>query len=424
MEYNTGKRLAHFVSAEEAIAAVRPGDIVFVGVHEPKLLVDTLVNDKERLTGLRMLVNVVTGDPSFLQPEVSKHFNIASLNSRPKLGKSLSQGNITYMPCHNSLLARLASLKEYQSMVVFAHIGPPNEQGYCSFGTTMDYGWDFNDTARLVIAEVNDQMPKTNSPVKIHVSNIDYIVRSSRPLDTLLPSKISAAEQAIAENIVSLIPDGATIHIGIGGIPEAMCGCLLSRHDLGVHSAMFGDKLMELVKSGVVTNKYKAVDRGKCVAARILGSEELYRWVSENPLVEVHPNRYISDPYVIGSIDNEVAVNSAISLDLTGQINSEMQDGILIGAVGAQVDFFRGAMRSKGGKAILGIRSTNRNGHSTIVANLNAGSPVTTSRNDIDFVVTEHGIARVWGLNLRDRAKALISIAHPDFRSELLKAIE
>ncbi|MFC1967516.1 acetyl-CoA hydrolase/transferase family protein [Chloroflexota bacterium] len=423
MKDNNCTRLSRFVSAAEAIAAVRPSDNVFVGIHEPKLLVDTLVEDKERLTGLRMLVALVTGEPAFLQPGVEDYFNIVSLLSRPKLSKAFTEGRLAYLPCHQSHVPRLASLEEYTPMVVFMHIAPPDEQGYCSFGTTLDYGWDFNDTARLVIAEINDQMPRTISPIKIHISNIDYLVRSSRPLDTSPPANIKPVEKDIAGNIASLIPDGANISTGIGAIPDALCSQLGGKKNLGIHTTMFGDRMMELMQAGVVTNENKTDHQGKAVIARILGSPELYRWVSSNPQVEVHPVSYVGDPCVIGTVDNFIAVNSGIEVDLSGQINAEVQDGVIIGAVGGQVDFFRGAMRSKGGKAIFALRSKTRNGGSAIVANLSQGAPVTTSRSDIDYVVTEYGIARIWGNSLSNRAKALINIAHPDFRQDLLRMV-
>jgi len=299
-------------------------------------------------------------------------------------------------------------------------VSPPDDHGYVTLGTTVDCTLNATRCARTVIAEVNERMPRTHGETAIHVSRISAIVETSRPLLELHPEPFTAMHRRIAENVASLIPDGATLQTGIGGIPDAVMACLEDKHDLGIHSELVGDGVIDLMESGVLNGERKSIHRGKAVISFVLGSQRLIDYIRDNPAFEFRPICYTNDPFVVARNDKMVAINAALQIDLTGQVCSDSLGVKPYSGFGGQVDFIRGAARSKGGVPIIALPSTAKKGTiSRIAPMLDPGAGVVTSRADVHYVVTEHGIAFLHGKTLRERAEALIAIADPRFRDEL-----
>jgi acetyl-CoA hydrolase len=306
------------------------------------------------------------------------------------------------------------------------HLSPPDEHGFCSFGVENGLSKSPADSAKVVIAEVNERMPRTLGDSFIHVNRLDYVVPVNYPLAEMRMAEegISDAIDKIAQYIADLIPDGATMQMGIGAIPDTVLKYLYDKRDLGVHTELFSDGVIDLVDAGVLNGSRKTLHPGKIIAGILLGTQPLYDWVDDNPMIELHPTEYINDPFVIAQNERMVAINSAIEIDLTGQVCADSIGPRLYSGVGGQMDFIYGASRSKGGVPIIALPSTAtmRDGTtiSRIVSLLKHGAGVVTSRNHIHYVVTEYGVADLYGKSIRQRAKALISIAHPDFRETLL----
>jgi acyl-CoA hydrolase len=304
--------------------------------------------------------------------------------------------------------------------VVLIQVSPPDDHGYVTLGTTVGCTLNAIRWAKTVIAEVNEQMPRTHGETAIHVSRISAIVETSHPLLELHPEPFTELHRRVAENVASLIPDGATLQTGIGGIPDAVLACLGNKRDLGIHSELVGDGVIDLMESGVINGERKTLHRGKAVISIALGSQRLIDFVHDNPAFEFRPICYTNDPFVVAQNDRMVAINSALQVDLTGQVCADSLGIKPYSGFGGQVDFIRGASRSKGGVPIIALLSTARRGTvSRIAPMLEPGSGVVTSRADVHYVVTEHGIAYLHGKTLRERAEALIAIADPRFRNEL-----
>lgn len=309
--------------------------------------------------------------------------------------------------------------------VAIINVSVPDEHGYCSFGVSVDYIKAAAEEAKIVIAEVNDKMPRTIGDSFIHVSKIDYIVKTSNDIVELNPPKIGELERAIGENCAKLVEDESTLQLGIGAIPDAVLLFLKDKKNLGLHSEMISDGVVELIESGVITNEAKTLHRGRSVITFLMGTKKLYDYVDNNPNIIVYPVDYVNDPRVIAQNDKMVSINSCIQVDLMGQVAADTIGLTQFSGVGGQVDFIRGAAMSKGGKSIIAMPSTAGHGKfSRIVPMLDEGAAVTTSRNDIHYVVTEFGIAELKGKTLRDRARNLINIAHPNFREELISEWE
>ena len=410
-------------TAERAVQGVRSGDRVYLhlGCAAPDVLTAALLGRAHQLRNVEIVHPVPFGNSDYARPEYEGHFRhnglfLAGENTR----NAVAEGHADYTP---------ASLSEYESLftsgdlpvdVAFIQTSPPDANGFLNMGVGVDASMTAATAARFVVAEVNDQMPRTMGRTLLHVSQVSAIVESSRPLVELHPAASNAVQRKIADNVAALIPDGATLQMGIGAVPDAVLACLIDRRDLGIHSEMCSDGVIPLIQAGVITGTRKTLHPGKVVVGFVLGTRKLFDLVHENPLFEFHPSAYVNDPCVIGQNDNMIAINSAVQVDLTGQVSSDSVGTCPYSGFGGQLDFIRGAGRSRGGKPIIALPSTARGGAvSRIVPVLDAGAGVVDTRADVRYVVTEHGVAYLRGKSLRQRAEALISIADPKFRDKL-----
>ncbi len=415
------------VSPIEAVQkGIKSGDYLVVGhvASTPVDIVKAIYDLRDELSDLKVFHMLYMGEPWHLKPEmqdtVKAYINFLDGHSRPLY----QEGKVEYLPCHFHELPKLFE-KDYPVNVSICQVSYPNEEGYCSFGITNDYCKAATDHADVVIVEMNKQMPFIGGDNLIHISKIDYLVEVDRPLLEFPQAKIGETELMIAKNCATLINDGDTLQLGIGAIPDAVLQSLQDKKDLGIHTEMFTDGVMHMIKSGHITGAKKTLLPNKVVTTLAMGSKELYEFLNDNNDVVCYPVDFTNDPYIIGQNDNLVSINSCIEMDITGQAASEAIGTRQFSGTGGQVDFLRGAKRSKGGRAILAFPSTAKNDTvSRIVPVLSEGSNVTAGRNEVDYVATEYGIVRLHGLSLRERAEALVSIAHPKFRPMLTEAIK
>lgn len=415
------------VTAAQAVTNIKSGDRVVVGhaVGEPLDLIDAMVANKDNYRDVEIVHMVAMGKGEYAKEGMEKYFKVNSIFAGASTRDAINSGRGDFTTC---FFYQVPSLFEKGYMpvdVAMIQVSEPDEHGYCSFGVSNDYTKPAADSAKIVIAEVNKAMPRTMGDSFIHVSDMDYIVEATHPLIELQPPKIGEIEKAIGKNCAELVEDGSTLQLGIGAIPDAVLLFLKDKKDLGIHSEMISDGVVDLVEAGVITNKNKTLHPGKTVVAFLMGTKRLYDFVNDNPSVELYPVSYVNDPTVIMKNNKMVSINSCVQVDLMGQVCSESIGFKQISGVGGQVDFVRGASMCSDGKSIIAIPSTAARGKtSRIVSLLDVGAAVTTSRNDVDYIVTEYGIASLKGKTLKDRARALINIAHPDFREGLKTEFE
>ena len=409
------------VSVKQALGHIKSGDRVVIGhaCGEPTALVEALVDRAPDLSNVEIVHMVAMGAAKYAQPGMEKSFRHNALFVGGSTRKAVEEKRADFTPCFFSEIPRLFKNNIMPVDVTLLQITPPDEQGFCSYGVSADYTQPAAECAKVVIAQINNNVPRTGG-AKIHLDAIHFIVEHDEPLIELTPPKIGEVEKAIGENVAGLIQDGATLQLGIGAIPDAVLLFLKDKKDLGIHSEMFSDGVVVLAEAGVITNRKKTVNPGKFMATFLMGTKKLYDFANNNPDVELQSVDYINDPYVVGQHENMISINSALQVDLMGQVNAEMIGSRQFSGVGGQVDFIRGASRSLKGKSIIALPSTASGGKiSRITCELDRGAAVTTSRNDIHYVVTEYGVADLRGKSLRERAKALIAISHPDFRNKL-----
>lgn len=408
-------------TADEAVRKIHSGDRV-VTAHacgEPTALIDAMVANRAAYSNVEIVHMVPMGKAAYCAEGMEGSFRHNSLFAGGPTRRAIADGRADFTPV---LFSEIPSLFDGPLPVDVAliQVSPPDEHGYCSLGVSVDYTRHAAEQAQFVIAQVNPQMPRAMGEAFLHVTDIDCFVESDRPLIELPTARISDVEARIGRNCASLVRDGDTLQVGIGGIPDAVLEALGDKNDLGVHSEMFSDGVVDLVEAGVVTNKRKTLLPGRCVAAFLMGSRRLYDFVDDNPMVHMAPVDFVNDPRVIAQNDNLVSINSCIQVDLLGQVVSSSVGLRQISGVGGQLDFVRGAAMSRGGRSIMAVSSTARHGEvSKIVPFIDQGAAVTTGRCDVDYVVTEYGVAHLWGTTLRERARELIAIAHPRFRDEL-----
>lgn len=410
-------------TAAEAIARIEPGRRIFIGsgAAEPATLVEALVKHGTQLFDNEIVHILTLGPAPYVAPELSERFHHLAFFIGPNVREAVQAGRADFMPVFLSEVPSMIRSGRVKVDVALLQVSPPDARGYVSLGVSVDVVQAALEAAELVIAQVNPHMPRTLGSALVPVSSLDCLVDQAAPLFELKPEAPDAVSNAIGELVASLVPDGATLQVGIGRIPNAVLRALAGRRDLGVHTEMLSDGLMELAKAGVVNGKRKTLLPGKLVTSFVMGSRALYEWVDQNPVVELYPSDFTNDPFTIAKNARMIAINSALSVDLTGQVAADTVGGRFFSGIGGQVDFIRGAARSAGGKPIIALPSTACGGkQSRIVSALESGAGVVTSRGDVHYVVTEYGIAQLWGKSIRERAAALIEIAHPDVRPELL----
>jgi len=409
-------------TAAKAVECVRSGDrVVFAhACGEPVALVDALVGRASELKHVEIDHMVTMGEAKYCKPEYADAFYHKSLFVGATSRQAVKDGRGDYIPVFFSEIPKLFCEGYLTPDVVLIQVSPPDRHGFCSFGISVDYTKPAAQVAKTVIAQVNPKMPRTHGDSFIHVSEIDVVVECEQDIIELQPPKIGPVEEAIGKHISGLVEDGSCLQLGIGGIPDAVLLFLHEKNDLGIHSEMFSEGVVDLYNEGVITNRNKAINRDKMAATFLMGTRRLYDFVDDNPAVNMFPVNIINDPYVIGQNDRVVAINSAIQVDLMGQVVADTMGPAQFTGIGGQVDFVRGAARSRDGKAIIALPSTAKKGAvSRIVAALAPGTAITTMRADVDYIVTEHGVAHLRGLGLRERAEALIEIADPAFRDQI-----
>ncbi len=409
-------------SAEDAVGLIESGDRVYYGGNAaiPMALIRALANDYENLHDVQLNHVLLLGDDPLSAPEMEGHFRHNSLFVGPADRKAVNECRADYVPIFLHHIPRLFNDGIVPLDVAMVMVSPPDEHGFMSLGIETMAAQAATNNAKKVIVQVNSKMPRVLGDSFIHVGRVDAIVEHDEDLPELGAKPISEVERQIGQHIVPLIEDGSTLQMGIGGIPDAVYESLDGVKDLGVHTEMISDGCMAAIERGFITGAKKTLHPGKVIITFALGSRHLYEFLDNNPLIEAHPCNYVNDPFIVSQNDNMVAINSAIEVDLTGQVCSDSIGTRIYSGFGGQVDFIRGAARSKNGKPIIALPSTAKGGDMTrIVPMLKHGAGVVTTRADVHYVVTEYGVAHLFGKNLRQRAEALIGIAHPKFREEL-----
>lgn len=415
------------VTAQEAVGMLKSGYRIFVtgNCSVPQMVMAALNERALELHDLKLIQVLTIGKADYVKPELAPHLRVNSLFISANIREAVNDGRADFTPIFLSEIPGLFKSGRLPLDVALIQVSPPDKNGYCSYGVEVGVTKTAAESAKIVIAEVNPRMPRTLGDSFIHVSKLDYVVEVDYALPEVLMGEASDEQELIANNLAALIPDGATLQMGIGGIPDAVLKKLTNHKHLGVHTELFSDGVVDLVEAGVITNERKTFHPGKIIAGFLIGTKRLYDFVDDNPIVELHPTEYINDPFNIAQNDKMVAINSAIQVDLTGQVCADSIGPYFYSGVGGQLDFVRGASRSRGGMPIIAMPSTAKDGTiSRIVPTLTPGSGVITTRNDVHYVATEFGVADLYGRTIRERAMALVEIAHPKFRAELAEAAE
>lgn len=410
-----------FISIEDAVAKVKSGDHIVTGLGcgGATAILEEMVTRKKELKDVVIHQMLPLYNYRYFQEGMEDSIRHNSWFNSPYTRKMVNDKRADFTP--NFFHESPALFSNYHEInILIAAVSPMDRHGYFSFGLSVDYTKPVAEHADLVILEVNQAMPRTLGDSFIHISEVDYLVESDYPLPELPVSEPDEVELRIGEYVAELIEDGSTFQLGIGGIPNAITASLTDKKDLGIHSEMLTDGMVDLVEKGVITNRMKSIHKGKIIGSFAAGTRRLYEFLDDNPMVEMHPVSYTNDPFIISQNYKMVSINSCIEVDLLGQCAAETVGITQISGTGGQTDFVRGAVKSPGGKSIIALKSTALKGtKSTIVPVLSQGAVVTTGKNDVDYIVTEYGVAHLRGKSASERAEALINIAHPDFRAEL-----
>ena len=410
-------------TAETAVQLIRSGDRVWVqqGCGTPATLLDALAARAGDLHDVEICHMMTLGPLDYARPELAGHLRHNGLFLGENARAAVAEGRADYTPVSLGEIERLFA-DELRIDVALVQTSSPDEHGFLSLGIGPDCTLTAACHASRVIVEMNEQMPRALGDTFLHASRATAIVPVSRPLRELVPEPPDAVQRQVAEHVAELVPDGATLQVGIGGIPNAVLARLGDRHDLGIHSELCPDGVVALIEAGVINGARKTLHPGKVVSGFVLGSRIIFDYIDDNPMFEFHRTSYVNDPFIIAQNDGMIAINSAIEVDLSGQVCADSIGAQPYSGVGGQLDFVRGASRARGGRAIIALPSTARSGSvSRIVPTLAPGAGVVTTRADVHDVVTEYGVAHLRGRNLRQRAEALISVAHPSFRAELVE---
>lgn len=414
-------------TAHDALRCVESGMRVYIhpGCSEPEALVEALMERAPYVRDVEIVHLMTMGTAPYIAPEMAGHFRHNAMFIGANVRDAVNDGRADYTPVFISEIEGLFERGDMPLDVALVQLSPPDAHGFCSLGMGVDTTLTAAKCAKHVVAQINDKMPRTYGDSFIHIKDLHAIVEDSRPLCELPKVEITDLHRAIARNVATLIEDGATLQTGIGGIPDAVLPFLTDRKDLGVHSELISDNIIPLIEAGVINGRRKSFRPRKVVVGFALGTRKLFDYVHENPIFEFRASSYTNDPMNIARNDNMVAINSALQVDLTGQVCSDSIGSYFYSGIGGQVDFLRGSSRARGGKPIIALPSTAKNDTmSRIVPMLSPGAGVATSRGLIRYVVTEHGIAYLHGRSIRQRAEALIQIAHPKFRDELYEFCE
>ena len=410
-------------TAAAAVGCVRSGDHVWLhgGCNNPEELVKALVGRAEELRDVEVTHILTFGAADHVDPRYEGSFRHRALFTGPNVRAAVNEGRADWVPVFLSEIPGLVRSRSIPVDVAFILISPPDEHGFCSYGVGVECTKAAAESARDVVALVNRRMPRSLGDSFIHVSRLDHVVEIDRPIVELPQcTEVGEVARAIGKNVADLVENGSTLQMGIGEIPDAVLLFLDEKRDLGIHTEMFSDGMVKLFEAGVVTGEAKTLHKGKIVASFVLGSKKTFDFLDNNPFVEFHPSDYVNDPFIIAQNEKMVAINSAIAVDLTGQVCADSMGRSIYSGFGGQVDFVRGASRSRGGKPVIALPSTAKDGEiSRIVDVLVPGSGVVTSRADVHYVATEYGVANLHGRSVRERAAALIECAHPKFREEL-----
>jgi len=415
---------SRLASVEEAISRIKPGSHIFISTAcgEPQALTKALVEKGESLEDLELFHLLTLSQAPYVQEKFSYQFRPNTFFIGPGTREAVAEGRADYIPVMLSEIPKLIRSGRIDIDVALVQVSPPDQHGYCSLGVSVDITKPAIETAQLVIAQVNSRMPRTLGDSFVHISELDLIVEYDEPILEYSYPEPNEVQLKVAENVAKLVENESTLEMGIGVIPNAVLKFLSDRKDLGIHTEVFSDGLIELVEKGVITGKKKTMHQGKIIASFAMGSRRLYDLIDNNPMFEFRPADYVNNPFIIAQNHKMVAINVALEVDLTGQVNADSIGARFYSGIGGQADFIRGASLSPYGKPIIALPSTARGGTvSRIVPRLTEGSGVVTTRGDVHYVVTEYGIAYLHGKNIRERAMALISIAHPKFRPWLLE---
>lgn len=416
------------VSADKAVSVIKSNQRVYVhpGAATPEVLLTALCNRYKELQDVEIIHLLTFGFSLYSHPEYEGHFRHNALFIGSNVRKAVNEGRADFTPIFLSEIPNLFYRNILPIDVALINVSPPDKYGFCSFGVGIEITKPATECAKIIIAQINPRQPRTLGNSFIHIDKIDYCVEVDAPLLEYITDYATLKDdekeiyENIGKNIASLVEDGSTLQMGIGNIPDAVLHYLDDKQDLGIHTEMFSDGVIRLVEKGILTNERKTLHPGKIISSFVLGTKRLFDFIDNDPLMEFHPSDYTNDPFIIAKNNKMVAINSALQVDLTGQVCADSIGPKFYSGFGGQLDFIRGASRSKGGKPIIGIPSTAKDGKiSRIVPYLTEGAGVTTTRGDVHYVVTEYGIADLYGKTIRQRTKALIDIAHPDFREEL-----
>ncbi|MHB1419195.1 MAG: acetyl-CoA hydrolase/transferase family protein [Bacillota bacterium] len=414
-----------WITENEYIELVRGSRQVYIqsGSGEPQKLINCLVNNKEKFHDLVIISTPLPFNKiQYLSDGTEGHFYLRSFFTGSHIASAMARGQAEYIPCHLSRIPQILSSESIKIDIVLILVSPPDRDGYVNLGANIDYVRTAIKNGSTIIAEINDQVPRINGDTRLNIGEIDFMMPSDEPVIEAPPPHVGSVEQAVGRNVAEFIPDKAVVQIGIGSVAEAVLQNLGSKKDLGIHSGLISDTMVELARAGVINGKYKSIQQGLMVAAMLVGTgKTVYAFCSDNPNVELYPVTWTHNPITLSKIDRFVSVNSALQVDLSGQANCEVLNGQYVGGVGGIVDFMRGAGMSMGGRSIIALPSTaGQEKYSRIVSKI-PDAVVTCPRTDIDYVATEYGVACLSGKGLAQRAEALIRIAHPDFRAILKK---
>jgi acetyl-CoA hydrolase len=417
-------------TADDAVKQIKSGDNIVVqpGCAVPLELVRAMVKRKNELENVTLYHILIVGELPYVEPGMENHFRHKAFFIGANTRKAVQDGRAEFIPIFLSELPLLFKRDIISVNVALLNLSPPDEHGFCSYGVDVGTIKSAAERAKIIIAQVNAEMPRSLGDSFIHINKIHHIVEHNEPIQELPQVDPNASNEllmvydTIGRRVADLIEDGATLQMGIGAIPDSVMRYVRDKKNLGIHTEMFSDGIIPLVEEGIINGEQKSLHPGKIIAGFVLGTRKVFDFIDNNPVIEFHPQEYVNDPFVIAKNKKMVAINSAIEIDLTGQVCADSIGTKIFSGIGGQIDFIRGAAHSEGGKPIIALPSTTKDGQvSRIVPQLRSGAGVVTSRGDVHYIVTEHGVAHLFGKSLKERARELIKIAHPNFRDELTK---